>query len=73
MPWNPPCCARKNWPRGTAKRARAHAIAMTRVYIAGAMERIESAARMVIAACGEGDMLRSQMAILRRLVQVRTV
>jgi butyryl-CoA dehydrogenase len=45
----------------------AHAIAMTRVYMSGAMEKIESAARMVIAACAEGDMLRSQLAILRRL------
>jgi butyryl-CoA dehydrogenase len=45
----------------------AQAIAMTRVYMAGAMERIESAARMVIAAAAEGDILRSQMAILRRL------
>ncbi len=47
--------------------ASAHAVAMTGVYISGAMERIESAARMVIAACAEGDMLRSQLAILRRL------
>src|SRR5580765_149139 len=45
----------------------AHAIAMARVYMSGAMEKIESAARMVIAACAEGDMLRSQLAILRRL------
>jgi len=45
----------------------ANAIAMTRVYMAGALDRIESAARMVIAAASEGDMLRSQMAILRRL------
>jgi butyryl-CoA dehydrogenase len=45
----------------------AHAITMTRVYLAGAMERIESAARTVIAASAEGDMLRSQMAVLRRL------
>jgi butyryl-CoA dehydrogenase len=43
------------------------AAAMTRVYISGAMEKIESAARLVIAACAEGDMLRSQLAILRRL------
>ena len=43
------------------------AIAMTRVYMSGAMEKIESAARLVIAACAEGDMLRSQLAILRRL------
>src|SRR6201997_1988888 len=43
------------------------AVAMTRVYITGALEKIESAARLVIAACAEGDMLRSQLAILRRL------
>jgi alkylation response protein AidB-like acyl-CoA dehydrogenase len=44
-----------------------HAANMTRVYMSGAMDRIESAAKMVIAACAEGDMLRSQLAILRRL------
>ncbi|HET9409574.1 MAG TPA: acyl-CoA dehydrogenase family protein [Candidatus Sulfotelmatobacter sp.] len=42
-------------------------IAMARVYITGAMEKIEGAAKAVIAAAAEGDMLRSQMAILRRL------
>jgi Acyl-CoA dehydrogenase, C-terminal domain len=45
----------------------ANAIGMTRVYMAGALDKIESAARTVIAASSEGDMLRSQMAILRRL------
>ena len=45
----------------------ANAIAMIRVYMAGALERIESAARMVVVAASESDMLRSQMAILRRL------
>jgi alkylation response protein AidB-like acyl-CoA dehydrogenase len=43
------------------------AVAMTRVYMSGAMEKIESAAKLVITACAEGDMLRSQLAILRRL------
>jgi len=43
------------------------AVAMTRVYTSGAIEKIESAARLVIAACAEGDMLRSQLAILRRM------
>ena len=47
----------------------AHAIRMARVYIAGGMERIENAARAVIAAATEGDMLRTQMAILRRLAK----
>lgn len=35
--------------------------------MSGAIERTESAARMVIVACSDGDMLRSQLAILRRL------
>jgi butyryl-CoA dehydrogenase len=43
------------------------AIAMTRLYAAKAFERVELAARRVIAAVAEGDMLRTQMAILRRL------
>ena len=42
-------------------------IAMTRVYLTQAMEKVESAARKVIAAVAEGDMLRTQVAILRRL------
>ncbi|HEV2114659.1 MAG TPA: acyl-CoA dehydrogenase family protein [Terriglobales bacterium] len=45
----------------------AHSIAMAQVYMAGGMERIESAARKVIAAVSEGDTLRSYMAVLRRL------
>ncbi len=43
------------------------AISMTQVYISEAMPKIEAAARKVVAACGEGDTLRTQMAILRRL------
>jgi butyryl-CoA dehydrogenase len=33
----------------------------------GAMERLESAAKAVLAAASDGDVLRTQMAILRRL------
>jgi alkylation response protein AidB-like acyl-CoA dehydrogenase len=44
-------------------------IAMTRVYLSQAMEKIESAARKVIAAVADGDMLRTQLAILRRLAK----
>ncbi len=44
-------------------------IAMTRVYLSQAMEKIESAAKKVIAAVAEGDMLRTQLAILRRLAK----
>src|SRR6202051_975463 len=42
-------------------------IAMTRVYLSQAMEKIESASKKIIAAVAEGDMLRTQLAILRRL------
>ena len=45
------------------------AVAMTRVYLAEAMEKIESAARKVIAAVADGDMFRTQLAILRRLAK----
>jgi butyryl-CoA dehydrogenase len=51
--------------RGEA--AAAPAVEMTQVYAAGAMERIESAAKKVITGVAEGDMLRTQLAILRRL------
>jgi butyryl-CoA dehydrogenase len=44
-------------------------VAMTRVYLLQAMEKIESAARKVIAAVADGDMLRTQLAILRRLAK----
>jgi len=45
------------------------AIAMTRFYTARAIDKVELAARKVIAAVAEGDMLRTQMAILRRLAK----
>jgi butyryl-CoA dehydrogenase len=45
------------------------AIAMTRVYLAQAMEKVESAAKRIIAAVADGDMLRTQLAILRRLAK----
>jgi butyryl-CoA dehydrogenase len=44
-------------------------LAMTRVYLTQAMEKIEAAAKKVIAAVAEGDMLRTQLAILRRLAK----
>jgi alkylation response protein AidB-like acyl-CoA dehydrogenase len=44
-------------------------IAMTQVYLAHAMEKIEAAARKVIAAVAEGDMQRTQLALMRRLVK----
>ncbi|HXZ40830.1 MAG TPA: acyl-CoA dehydrogenase family protein [Terriglobales bacterium] len=44
-------------------------IAMTRVYLSQAMEKIEAAARKIIAAVADGDMLRTQLAILRRMAK----
>ena len=43
------------------------AAAMTRLLADESMGLAEQAARRVLAACGEGDMLRTQLAILRRL------
>lgn len=45
------------------------AVAMARIYAAGAMEKIELCGRKVIAAVGEGDMARTQFTILRRLAK----
>ena len=50
---------------GAAKQA----IAMTRYYAAKAVQKIELAVRKVVAASAEGDMLRTQMAIARRLAK----
>ena len=44
-------------------------IAMTRVYLSLAMDKLESAAKKVIAEVADGDMLRTQLAILRRLAK----
>jgi butyryl-CoA dehydrogenase len=44
-------------------------IAMTQVYMTQALDKIEAAARKVIADVAEGDMLRTQLAIVRRLAK----
>jgi alkylation response protein AidB-like acyl-CoA dehydrogenase len=43
------------------------AIVLTQVSLARSMDKIEAAARKVVAAVAEGDMLRTQLVILRRL------
>ncbi len=45
------------------------AAAMTGLVAEEAMAQTEQASRRVLAACGEGDMLRTQLAILRRLAR----
>ena len=41
-------------------------IAIARVYLSHAIEKIEASARKIISAVAEGDMLRTQLAVLRR-------
>ena len=45
------------------------AVTLARLYAVKAMNTVELAARKIIAAAGEGDMLRTQMTILRRLAK----
>jgi butyryl-CoA dehydrogenase len=45
------------------------AVTLARLYAAKAMNIVELAARKVVAAAAEGDMLRTQMTILRRLAR----
>ena len=45
------------------------AIKMTKYYAARSFRMVETASERVIAAVAEGDMLRTQMAILRRLAK----
>lgn len=54
---------------GTKHNAAAAAAAMTGLLADETMALAEQAARRVLAACGEGDMLRTQLAILRRLAR----
>jgi alkylation response protein AidB-like acyl-CoA dehydrogenase len=51
----------------TGESASALPIAMARLYLTQALDRVESAAKRVIADVAEGDMLRTQLAIVRRL------
>ncbi|MGB9235304.1 MAG: acyl-CoA dehydrogenase family protein, partial [Terriglobales bacterium] len=44
-------------------------IAMTQVYMMQGLDKVEAAARKVIADVAEGDMLRTQLAIVRRLAK----
>jgi alkylation response protein AidB-like acyl-CoA dehydrogenase len=63
--------ARKLAEKGSAQAALAQS--MTQLYAVNAFSAIENAARMVIAAVAEGDLLRTQIAIVRRLAKHETV
>ena len=55
---------------GAGRNTAEAAAAMTGLLADEAMGLAEQAARRVLAACGEGDELRTQLAILRRLARV---
>jgi len=55
--------------KGAAGTGTSIAATLARLYAARSMETIELAARKIIAAAAEGDALRTQMAILRRLAK----
>jgi butyryl-CoA dehydrogenase len=54
---------------GAGRSSAEAAAAMTGLLADETMGVVEQAARRVLAACGEGDMLRTQLAILRRLAR----
>jgi hypothetical protein len=68
MRWSRRCCARASWPQPGRSSAEP-AAAMTGLLADETMGLAEQAARRVLAACGEGDLLRTQLAILRRLAR----
>jgi alkylation response protein AidB-like acyl-CoA dehydrogenase len=53
--------------------AAVHATNMARIYVSMAMDKIEANTRKALAACAEGDMLRTQMAIVRRLFKYEPI
>ena len=68
--WNRACLrAEKLLARGPNQTAAKTAVAMTRFYAERAIRIVETSATNVIAAVADGDMLRTQMAILRRLAK----
>ena len=51
------------------KSGRENATDMAAVFAAEAMDAIETSARTVLAACAEGDELRTNLAVLRRFTK----
>jgi butyryl-CoA dehydrogenase len=49
--------------------AAGQALALTRYYVAGSVAKVEAAARKVVVNAADGDALRTQLAILRRLAK----
>jgi hypothetical protein len=55
------------------KCGREHAVNMAQVFTSDAMDAIEISARTVLAACSEGDELRTSLAVLRRFTKRDTL
>jgi hypothetical protein len=55
--------------RSRKMEANRHASNLTAVFTSEALDRIELSARTVLAACSEGDVLRTNLAVLRRFVR----
>jgi alkylation response protein AidB-like acyl-CoA dehydrogenase len=58
---------------GASGRNKENAVDMTQVFAREAMDIIEAAARTVLAACSEGDALRTNLAILKRFTKYEPV
>ncbi len=55
--------------QNSGEAAAANVTALAQIYLMSAMEEVESAARKVVAAVADGDMMRTQMMMLRRLLK----
>ena len=71
MRWNRRRCGRRK-SRAAARNAE-NANDMVAVFAREAMDTIDSAARTVLAACSEGDALRTNLAVLKRFTKYEPV
>ncbi len=69
MPWTLHLLRARKYIQANGEEKGALVAAMTQVYLEGAFTRLEASAKKVIADVAEGDMLRTQMAIVRRLAK----
>ena len=67
-----PCCARRTRPAASCRTPKLHQDA-AKVAVNEAAGRIELAARSALAAMADGDVLRTQLAALRRLLKITPV
>ena len=68
--WNLLIFALGSWRNSTKTKSRP---TLARVFLREAMEIVESSARNVLAACSEGDSLRTNLAVLKRFTKFEPV